>query len=157
MARFFASIVSTGKGPPKTEFATHPGVHRIWVKIFTTKMDNLDKVRDNVSAAVNKTKLTRAEQEALWKYADATRSSTCDGCDHLCGAEVAGPVEIAATLRYLMYHDSYGKQDRARELFRELPAEARSFSHLDFSQASAACPHGVNLVRLMKRAADVLA
>jgi len=39
----FATLVSTGKGPPKTEFATHVGVHRIWVKIFTTKMDNLEK------------------------------------------------------------------------------------------------------------------
>jgi hypothetical protein len=39
----FASIVSTGKGPPRSDFATHPGVHRIWVKIFTTKMDNLEK------------------------------------------------------------------------------------------------------------------
>lgn len=39
----FATIVSTGKGPPKTELATPPGVHRIWVKIFTTKMDNLEK------------------------------------------------------------------------------------------------------------------
>jgi len=39
----FASLVSTGKGPQKTEFATPIGVHRIWVKIFTTKMDNLEK------------------------------------------------------------------------------------------------------------------
>ncbi|MBX3192685.1 MAG: L,D-transpeptidase [Labilithrix sp.] len=39
----FATLVSTGKGPPKTEFATNPGVHRVWVKIFTTKMDNLAK------------------------------------------------------------------------------------------------------------------
>ena len=39
----FASIVSTGKGPPHTPHATPPGVHRIWVKIFTTKMDNLEK------------------------------------------------------------------------------------------------------------------
>jgi hypothetical protein len=39
----FATLVSTGKGPPGTEFATHPGTFRIWVKLFTTKMDNLDK------------------------------------------------------------------------------------------------------------------
>jgi lipoprotein-anchoring transpeptidase ErfK/SrfK len=39
----FASIVSTGKGPPRTDFATPTGAHRIWVKIFTTKMDNLEK------------------------------------------------------------------------------------------------------------------
>ena len=39
----FATIVSTGKGPPKSDFATPPGAHRVWVKIFTTKMDNLEK------------------------------------------------------------------------------------------------------------------
>ena len=39
----FATIVSTGKGPPGSELATHPGTFRLWVKIFTTKMDNLDK------------------------------------------------------------------------------------------------------------------
>jgi lipoprotein-anchoring transpeptidase ErfK/SrfK len=39
----FATIVSTGKGPPGSEFATRPGTFRIWVKVFTTKMDNLDK------------------------------------------------------------------------------------------------------------------
>ena len=38
----FSTIVSTGKGPLGSEFETRKGVHRIWVKIFTTKMDNLD-------------------------------------------------------------------------------------------------------------------
>lgn len=38
----FATLVSTGKGPPGSATATHPGVHRIWVKLFTTTMDNLD-------------------------------------------------------------------------------------------------------------------
>jgi lipoprotein-anchoring transpeptidase ErfK/SrfK len=39
----FATLVSTGKGPVGSEFETRKGAHRIWVKIFTTKMDNLDK------------------------------------------------------------------------------------------------------------------
>jgi hypothetical protein len=39
----FATLVSTGKGAPKTETATPLGVHRVWLKLFTTKMDNLDK------------------------------------------------------------------------------------------------------------------
>lgn len=39
----FATIISSGKGAPKSDTATPVGVHRIWVKIFTTKMDNLDK------------------------------------------------------------------------------------------------------------------
>jgi uncharacterized protein len=122
-----------------------------------SEMDNLDKVHENVGAAVDKTKLTSAEWDALWRYAANSRSSTCDGCDHLCGAALDSPVEIGTTLRYLMYHDTYGKKERARELFQELPPEARSFSSLDFRPAAAACPHGLDIARLMKRAADVLA
>jgi len=39
----FSTLVSTGKGPVGSEFETRKGVHRIWVKVTTTKMDNLDK------------------------------------------------------------------------------------------------------------------
>ncbi|MCL2724263.1 MAG: L,D-transpeptidase [Polyangiaceae bacterium] len=39
----FATLVSTGRGPAGSDFATNVGTHRLWVKIFTTKMDNLDQ------------------------------------------------------------------------------------------------------------------
>lgn len=39
----FATLVSTGKGPRGSELATHPGVHRIWVKLLASKMDNLER------------------------------------------------------------------------------------------------------------------
>jgi lipoprotein-anchoring transpeptidase ErfK/SrfK len=39
----FATLVSTGRGAPKSETATPPGVHRIWVKLLSTKMDNLEQ------------------------------------------------------------------------------------------------------------------
>ena len=42
----FATIVSSGRGPPKSESATPPGVHRIWVKIAASTMDNVE--RDDV-------------------------------------------------------------------------------------------------------------
>lgn len=38
----FAMPVSTGRGPVGTELATPPGVHRVWVKLRTSDMDNLD-------------------------------------------------------------------------------------------------------------------
>jgi predicted aldo/keto reductase-like oxidoreductase len=65
-------------------------------------------------------------------------------------------VQIGATLRYLMYHDVYGQPDLARELYGKLPEAARSFAHLDFAAARAACPHGVDIPRYMRRAAEVL-
>lgn len=38
----FATLVSTGKGPEGSELATPKGVHRIWVKLETSNMDNLE-------------------------------------------------------------------------------------------------------------------
>lgn len=42
----FATVVSTGQGPPGSDLATPPGVHRIWVKLLSTNMDNLEKDED---------------------------------------------------------------------------------------------------------------
>lgn len=39
----FSTLVSTGKGARGTDTATPPGIHRIWVKLFTTPMANLEK------------------------------------------------------------------------------------------------------------------
>jgi lipoprotein-anchoring transpeptidase ErfK/SrfK len=42
----YATLVSTGVGPRGSDTATPPGVHRIWAKLLTTNMDNLE--RDDV-------------------------------------------------------------------------------------------------------------
>lgn len=115
-------------------------------------MDTLEKLRENIAAALDKSKLTQRELEELHRYAAATRSLACDGCDHLCGAVVKEEVQIADTMRYLMYHDVYGEPDRARSLFNALPAAAKNLAQVDFSQAQAACPHGVELTAHMARA-----
>ena len=127
------------------------------ISAAVSSMGSLDKLRQNIAAAVDKQKLTRAEMDALHRYAAATRSFACDGCDHLCGSEVDAPVQIGNTMRYLMYHDHYGNTDEARELFRQLPDEARALADVDFSRASEACPHGINVAAHMKRALKVLA
>ena len=43
MRPVFATLASTGIGPRGSETATPLGTHRIWVKLFTTNMDNLEK------------------------------------------------------------------------------------------------------------------
>ncbi len=119
-------------------------------------MEDMTQLRENIAAAVDKTKLGQLETEALRRYADATRAYACHGCDHLCGAAVAAPVRIAQTLRSLTYHDAYGDRDKARRVFAELPEEARELEGVDFRGANAACPHGVDVATLMQRAARVL-
>jgi hypothetical protein len=39
----FATLVSSGRGAPKSGSDTPPGVHRIWVKIATSTMDNVER------------------------------------------------------------------------------------------------------------------
>jgi hypothetical protein len=40
----FALPVSTGRGPVGTELATPPGLHRVWIKLKTSDMDNLENL-----------------------------------------------------------------------------------------------------------------
>jgi hypothetical protein len=44
----YATLVSTGRGPPGSESATPPGTHRIWVKLRASDMDNV--ARDDLEA-----------------------------------------------------------------------------------------------------------
>jgi hypothetical protein len=39
----YATLVSTGRGPVGTDTATPVGVHRIWVKLLTSDMDNVER------------------------------------------------------------------------------------------------------------------
>jgi len=118
-------------------------------------MDTLDKLRQNIAAALDKEKLTQAEFNALDRYAEATRTYACDGCDHICSAKLDAPVQIGDTMRYVMYHDVYGETDKAQKLFRSLPQAAQKIAGLDFAPARAACPHGVDLVAHMDRASKI--
>jgi predicted aldo/keto reductase-like oxidoreductase len=120
-------------------------------------MDSLEKIRENAEAARDPKSLGALDVEELRRYALATRSLACDGCDHLCARHLSAPIPVATTLRYLMYHDSYGKRDQARALYQALPEAARRVDSLDFEAASAACPNGLDLAQHLKRAAQILA
>jgi len=52
----------------------------------------------------------------------------------------------------LMYHDVYDDKSKARELFGKLPREARQLAGVDFSGATRACPHGIDVAAHMERA-----
>jgi predicted aldo/keto reductase-like oxidoreductase len=119
-------------------------------------MDDMAKLRENIAAALDRQKLTQLENDSLRRYADATRAYACDGCDHVCGAAVNTEVRVGTTLRYLMYHDSYGEREKARELFQALGPEKRRLGEVDWSAASRACPHGVDIAAHMRRAEKVL-
>jgi uncharacterized protein len=126
------------------------------ISAAVSEMDSLEKIRENAQAARDPGKLGALDVHELRRYALATRSLACDGCGHLCTAALDAPIPVATTLRYLMYHDSYGKRDAARALYQALPEAARRVDGVDFARASAACPNGLDVEQHIRRAARVL-
>lgn len=48
----FAMLASTGRGAPKSEQATPPGTYRIWVKLRSSDMDNLENLEARTNYAI---------------------------------------------------------------------------------------------------------
>lgn len=120
-------------------------------------MDSLEKLQQNIAAAVDNEKLGFADWQAIERYASVTRGEACDGCGRVCSSAVGERTDIATALRCVMYHDVYGDADKARRVFSALPESARSLDGVDFSAAARACPHGVDVARHMQRAREILA
>jgi uncharacterized protein len=111
----------------------------------------------NVAAALDKTKLTQADMDVLKEYAMATCSGYCAGCASICG--VAMPeAPIRDVMRFVMYHDSYGNRQLAKEHFAGLDAGVRAkIASLDYTLAEQACPQKLPIGRLMREAVNKLA
>ena len=126
------------------------------IDTVVSEMDSVRVARENIDAAKTEIPLTAEETHQLNQLAALTANYTCNGCSHLCESAIEGNTAIADQLRYLMYFESYGKQDRARELFQTLPENARQFSYDDLKKASAVCPQGIDIASRLHEAKTVL-
>jgi predicted aldo/keto reductase-like oxidoreductase len=128
----------------KTVFADHR-VHAV-----VSEMTNRDQLRENIEAS-REPALTLREQKQLEQHREATAHLYCHGCGQHCESAADG-VAVSDILRYLRYHEVYGKRQRATELYQALPPEARKIAGTDLTAAQAACPHGLPIVELLHRA-----
>lgn len=120
-------------------------------------MDNLQKLNENVAAAMSPVKLGMNDFQQLNRLASSTASYACQGCSQHCEPHVPGDMKVADTLRYLMYHECYGEKDKARELYAQLTGSERASEGVDFSAAASACPEGIDIAARLKRARELLA
>ena len=125
-----------------------------------SEMTNIDHIKQNAEAVASK--LTVAEAGASQEHARLVSHLWCRGCDHVCKpASGAGTqLAVADSLRFLMYHDHYGKPEHARALYAQLPVAQRDLAALeaaDWRGAEAACPFHVPLAKLMPRVRERLA
>jgi uncharacterized protein len=136
--------IKTGQAAIKTVFSDHR------VHVVVSEMTNRDMLRENMAAAADHT-LSARDQKMLEEYRLATSHLHCQGCGQNC-EPAAGGVAVADILRFLRYDEVYGKRRRARELYQALPPEARNLVAADLAAAEAACPHGLPVAELLRRA-----
>jgi predicted aldo/keto reductase-like oxidoreductase len=123
-----------------------------------TSRGNLAHLYENVAAVLDKTELTQADRELFRQYAQDTCSGYCAGCSNICGLAVPEVPHINNIMRYLMYYNSYGERQDARELFAKIPQNVRDkLLSVDYSRAEACCPQHLPIGRLMSEAVRKLA
>ena len=117
------------------------------------RMENVTLLRSNVAAVLDKTSLTRKDTKVLKEYAAATCSGYCAGCAHICDAALPDVPYVSEVMRYLMYYNSYGERQEARELFAQLPSGIRSrLLSTDYGQAESRCPQHLPIGKLVAEA-----
>jgi len=120
-------------------------------------MQTIPILNANVAAALDKTKLTQADRKVFNEYAKATCSGYCAGCAHICDAALANVPYISDIMRYLMYYNSYGEKEMAKEFFAEIPSRIREkLLSTDYCLAEARCPQHLPIRELITEAVSVL-
>jgi hypothetical protein len=123
-----------------------------------SQMPSMALLSENTAAAINKTRLSALDREALEREARAGAAGYCAGCTRFCEPALAAAVPVGRVMRYLMYSRSYGDSEFASRRFRALPAEVRaSLSRLDYTAAEERCPQRMPIDRLMREAVVELA
>jgi predicted aldo/keto reductase-like oxidoreductase len=121
-------------------------------------MENVALLTSNVAAVLDKTELSQADIDVFREYAAATCAGYCAGCANICDSALPDTPYVSDIMRYLMYHNSYGRQDMARQLFAEIPGKVRSkLLSTDYSVAEARCPQRLPIGRLIAESVRKLA
>ena len=122
------------------------------------QMENVAVLTKNIAAVLDKTKLTQTDMDIFKEYAHATCTGYCTGCAHICDAALPHTPYVSDIMRYLMYYNSYGDQNRARQLFAQIPAKVRNkLLDLDYRHAEARCPQHLPISKLVTEAVTKLA
>ncbi len=116
-------------------------------------MENIGLLTSNVAAVLDKTKLSQADKDVLAQYARETCDGYCAGCAEICDSALPGVPYVSDIMRYLMYYNSYGDKEKARQLFAEIPAEVRrKLTSIDYGVAEARCPQHMPIAKLIAEA-----
>ncbi|MHC4337136.1 MAG: aldo/keto reductase, partial [Planctomycetota bacterium] len=121
-------------------------------------MQNVRLLDSNVAAVLDKTRLTPEDMKVFRKVSQETCSGYCAGCAYICNSALPDMAYVSDVMRYLMYYNSYGEKEAARELFAQIPEQARDkLARADYRAAEDRCPQRLPIAELMAEAVSKLA
>lgn len=119
---------------------------------------NMTYLTMNLAAVLDKTTLSQMDMEVFRQYATASCTGYCSGCANICEESLTDAPYVSDIMRYLMYYNSYGDRQRARELFAMIPNEAKErLSSVDYRALEARCPQHLPIGHLVAEAMSKLA
>ncbi len=120
-------------------------------------MQNVALLTSNVAAVLDETKLSQTDMEVFNAYARASCRGDCSGCAYICNSVLPNAPYVSDIMRYLMYYNSYGQHDKARELFAEIPNRVRNkLLTIDYRLAESRCPQHLAIGKLVAEAVSKL-
>jgi len=112
----------------------------------------------NVMAALDRKELTEADRSVLFAEAAETCSGYCAGCSRICEGAIGYKVPVSTMMRGLMYRNSYGDLELARETVASgWQGDRAVLGMIDFRAAEQVCPNRLPIAKLVKEAAELFA
>ena len=113
---------------------------------------NISILNSNIQAVKELSKLTDCDMNVLKEYALTTCRGYCIGCGR-CEKIFPETPYITDTMRFLMYHDSYGETARAKELFAQIPADIKAkMTKINYRPAEETCPQNLPITQILAQA-----
>jgi predicted aldo/keto reductase-like oxidoreductase len=119
------------------------------VSSAVTEMLNRQQMEEDL--AVAGTALTSEERSALWLHVAENGRDYCRLCGR-CREQCPSGIATSDILRFLAYHESYGKTAAARTGYSGLSPAETALACQDCGSCEKACPYGVRIRANIKKA-----
>jgi predicted aldo/keto reductase-like oxidoreductase len=123
------------------------------VSAAVIEMLNRQQMEEDLEAVA--TPLSEDERKTLFRYVAENRGDYCRQCGR-CLKSCPASIPTTDILRYLAYHESYGKTERARALYARLTPKQTVSACRDCGRCESACPFRVSVRRQILRAHHIL-
>ena len=119
------------------------------VVAYGSMLYSFDELRENLEAIGGT--LTAQEDKGLEKFAECIGGYYCRMCG-ACERANPGGVAVSDILRFSGYHTGFGQVDQSRAMYARLPQGKRVDAVKNLEQYEKACPYGLPVAKLLRKA-----